>query len=153
VRVLWPPPQRWAGSDNSAGLVIEAGAERGRLLFMADVDSMVEDSIGVRPGLGLLKVAHHGAASSTGARLLERARPAIALLSVGARNRFGHPAPALLGRLRVADTRVLRTDAVGALWFEWSRDGITELEWRRVRPGGRPALSGFCAPSQVPRRR
>lgn len=153
VRVRWPPRQPSAGSDNRAGLVIESGDGRGRLLFMADVDSAVEDSIGLRSRVGLLKIAHHGAASSTGALFLERARPAIALLSVGARNRFGHPAPALLERLRVAGTRVLRTDAAGALWFEWSRDGIEELDWRRARPGARAALPGPCAPPELPRRR
>ncbi len=153
VRVLWPPRQPRAGSDNNAGLVIEAGGGRGRLLFMADVDSTVEDSIGVPPGLGLLKVAHHGAGSSTGVRFLGRARPRHALLSVGARNRFGHPAPALLERLRVAGARVLRTDAAGALWLEWSEDGIGELDWRCARPGARAEASELRAPSGLPRRR
>ena len=153
VRVLWPPRQLRAGSDNSAGLVIEAGGGGGRLLFMADVDSTVEDSIGVPPGPGLLKVAHHGAASSTGARFLGRVRPRSALLSVGTRNRFGHPAPVLLERLRGAGARVLRTDAAGALWLEWSEDGIGELDWRRTRPGAGPAPSGSRAPARLPRRR
>jgi len=153
VRVLWPPRQLQAGSDNGAGLVIEAGDERGRLLFMADVDSTVEDSTGVPHVVGLLKVAHHGAASSTGARFLGRVRARYALLSVGARNRFGHPAPALLERLRVAGARVLRTDAAGALWFEWSPDGIEEVDWRHVRPGSRATDSGLRAPSELPRRR
>jgi competence protein ComEC len=149
--VLWPPQQSQMGSDNSAGLVIEAGGESGRLLFMADVDSMVEDSAGVPTGLGLLKVAHHGAASSTGARFLGRVRPRYALLSVGARNRFGHPAAALLERLRAVDARVLRTDAAGALWFEWSRDGVEEVDWRDARPGAGAAESVFRARSELPR--
>jgi competence protein ComEC len=140
--VLWPPGPSREGSDNRAGLVIGAGSGRGRLLFMADVDSAVEDLAGIAPGLGLLKVAHHGAASSTGSRFLGRVRPAIALVSVGARNRFGHPAPVLLERLRFAGTRVLRTDAAGALWFEWSRDGIEELDWRRERPGTGATATG-----------
>jgi len=153
VRVLWPPRQLQAGSGNSAGLVIEAGGERGRLLFMADVDSTVEDSAGVPPALGLLKVAHHGAASSTSARFLGRVRPRYALLSVGARNRFGHPAPALLERLRVAGAHVLRTDDGGALWFEWSRGGIGELDWRCARSGTGAVVSGSRAPPELPRRR
>lgn len=151
VRVVWPPRRMEAGSDNSAGLVIEAGDGRGRLLFMADVDSMVEELAGVPRGLALLKVAHHGASSSTGARFLARVRPQSALLSVGARNRFGHPAPALLERLRVAGARVLRTDAAGALWFEWSRDGVEEVDWRDARPGARATVSGLRAPSRMPR--
>ncbi len=153
VRVAWPPRRPSAGSDNGAGLVIEAGSGNGRLLFMADVDSTVDDSVGGAPGLGLLKVAHHGAASSTGARLLGRMRPRRVLLSVGARNRFGHPAPALLERLRAAGTRVLRTDAAGAVWLEWSPDGVEELDWRRARPGANPARCGPGATAGLPRRR
>jgi competence protein ComEC len=153
VRVWWPPQWSQAGSDNGAGLVIEAGSGSGRLLFMADVDSTVEDSIPVRPGLALLKVAHHGAASSTGARFLRRTRPRYALLSVGARNRFGHPAPGLLERLEVAGARVLRTDAAGGLWLEWSRDGIEELDWRRARPGSSAASPGSRAPPWLRPRR
>ena len=152
VLVRWPPPHRTAGSGNDAGLVLEVGGGRGRLLFMADVDSTIEDSLAIAPGLGLVKVAHHGAASSTGARFLGRVRPAIALLSVGARNRFGHPAPVLLERLRAAGALVLRTDAAGALWFEWSRDGIEELDWRRTRPGARALASGARAGGRLPRR-
>jgi beta-lactamase superfamily II metal-dependent hydrolase len=117
------------------------------------VDSTVEDSLAVAPGLGLLKLAHHGAASSTGARFLRRVRPRYALLSVGARNRFGHPAPALLERLRIAGARVLRTDAAGGLWLEWSPEGIEELEWRRTRPGPGAASSESRDPSRLPLRR
>ena len=145
VLVRWPPPHLPAGSGNDAGLVLEVGDGRGRLLFMADVDSTVEDSLAVAPGLGLLKVAHHGAASSTGTRFLGRVRPAIALLSVGARNRFGHPAPALLERLRVAGARVLRTDDAGALWFEWSR--------RRHRGAGLAARATRRPGAHAPRAR
>jgi len=153
VRVLWPPAWPEMGSENHAGLVIETGAGRGRLLFMADADSTVEDSVTVSPGLGLLKVAHHGAASSTGARFLRRTRPRYALLSVGARNRFGHPAPALLERLRAANAHVIRTDATGALWLEWSWDDIEGLDWRRSQPGARAAGSASRAPPRLPRRR
>jgi competence protein ComEC len=152
VRVRWPPPRLEAG-DNDAGLVLEAGEGRGRALFLADVDSTVEESLAVAPGLGLIKVAHHGAASSTGARFLARARPAIALLSVGARNRFGHPAPALLARLRDAGARVLRTDSAGARWLEWSRDGFVELDWRHARPGAREPARAVRGDGRPPRRR
>jgi competence protein ComEC len=40
-------------------------------------------------------------------------RPAVALISVGARNAYGHPAPATLAALRAAGARVLRTDRSG----------------------------------------
>jgi competence protein ComEC len=131
LRVLWPPRQARGLRGNDASLVLEAGRARGRMLLMADVDSMVEESLAVAPGVAVLQAAHHGAASSSGARFLARVRPRLALLSVGARNRFGHPAPALLARLAAAHVAVARTDESGTLWIESRDDGARRLDWRR----------------------
>lgn len=152
ARVLWPPRASPPGGDNAAALVLEMGAGRGRLLFMADVDSTVEDSLEVRD-VAVLKVSHHGAASATGARFLARTRPRIALVSVGARNRFGHPAPALLGRLAAAGAAVRRTDEAGAVWLEWSAAGVTEREWRHGERPGRAGPAAATAGPRAPRRR
>jgi len=150
VRLLWPPPGAsgtGSGADNATALVVEAGRGRGRILFMADVDSAAEDSLAAAPGVGILKVAHHGSSSSTGARFLSRVRPAVALLSVGARNRFGHPSPLVLERLRDAGARVRRTDLEGALWLEWCPDGVADVEWRGgVAPRATPRCAGGAAP-------
>ncbi|MBI5711504.1 MAG: DNA internalization-related competence protein ComEC/Rec2 [Candidatus Eisenbacteria bacterium] len=142
--ILWPPPRDepaappagrpLTSADNAAGLVLQVGEAGGRALFLADVDSTVEESLAVAPGVLILKVAHHGSASSSGARFLARVRPALALLSVGARNHFGHPSPVVLGRLAAAGTQVRRTDREGALWLEWSREGVQLLEWRAGEP-------------------
>ncbi len=133
VAVLWPPrpgPDSGAAgpapsltsADNAAGLVLEVGEGAGRALLLADVDSTVEESLAVEGGLAVLKVAHHGSASSSGTRLLARIGPALALLSVGRRNPFGHPAPSTLARLEAAGCRIARTDREGALWLELTRD-------------------------------
>ncbi|HUF12730.1 MAG TPA: DNA internalization-related competence protein ComEC/Rec2 [Longimicrobiales bacterium] len=61
----------------------------------------------------LLKVGHHGSRSSTTAELLEVARPAIAIIPVGRRNRYGHPHPTVIRRLADAGIRVYRTDVHG----------------------------------------
>lgn len=66
----------------------------------------------------ILKVAHHGGANSTSARFLESVSPAIALISAGRRNSFGHPTDAVLERLRSARVRTLRTDRQGSLSVE-----------------------------------
>jgi competence protein ComEC len=45
--------------------------------------------------------------------LLERLRPRIAVIEVGAHNPFGHPHPSTLAALRAAGPTVLRTDRDG----------------------------------------
>jgi len=156
--VLWPPRPAAAlkaaaagpaptltSADNAAGLVLEAGEQAGRVLLTADVDSTVEDSLRFEPGLAALKVAHHGSASSTGLKLLARTGPCLALVSVGRRNPFGHPAPATLARLAAAGCTIARTDSSGALWLELSRQGALRLDWRAGMPDGeRPPPRRAC---------
>ncbi|HTM58348.1 MAG TPA: DNA internalization-related competence protein ComEC/Rec2 [Candidatus Udaeobacter sp.] len=146
--VRWPPRADSAtgfwerpvtSADNGAALVIEVGAGRGRALLAADADSAVEAALDLTPGIALLKVAHHGSASSSGAVFLRRIRPVVAAISVGARNRFGHPAPETLERLRAAGATVLRTDQKGALWFDLSTEGVRMIEWRRASWRREPA--------------
>lgn len=62
----------------------------------------------------LLKVGHHGSATSSGLEFLRHVSPRWAAISVG-RNSYGHPADAVLGRLADAGAVVLRTDVNGAV--------------------------------------
>jgi competence protein ComEC len=60
-------------------------------------------------------VPHHGSRTSTTPALLARVAPRVALVGVGRRNRFGHPAPEVVARLAGAGVRVFRTDRDGDL--------------------------------------
>ena len=62
----------------------------------------------------MLKVSHHGS-SYQSPRFLDEIRPAVALVSVGVDNDYGHPNPSLLARLARGGARVLRTDQSGDL--------------------------------------
>lgn len=172
IVALWPPRPGTAGEwvpmrsltspDNDAGLVLEltvgtnppadgaAGfSTKGsaRALFLADVDSTVEESLRVTPSVAWLKVAHHGSASSSGARFLARVRPAVAAISVGRNNRFGHPAPQALERIAASGAAIARTDASGALWFELGASGTIALDWRDERSLTPPEAARVATPS------
>jgi competence protein ComEC len=77
----------------------------------------------MRSGTGLdaavLKVGHHGSRSSSTREFIARVNPIVDVISVGASNPYGHPAPEALARL--AEDRVLRTDEDGDV--EISTDG------------------------------
>jgi competence protein ComEC len=134
VIARWPPSGLPLPGDNAAALVLEVGEGSGRVLLAADVDSTREDSLVFAPGLEVLKVAHHGSASSSGARFLARARPRLALITVGRHNAFGHPTPGALARLAAAGATIVRTDRDGAVWLELSSSGARRIDWRRGRP-------------------
>ena len=65
--------------------------------------------------LEVLKVAHHGSKYSTGQEFLHQLRPKTALISVGRKNRYGHPHREVLQRLSGADCEVFETRKVGAI--------------------------------------
>ncbi len=60
-----------------------------------------------------LKVPHHGSSQALNDALLAAIQPRLAVISVGAENRYGHPAPGTLACLEAAGVRTLRTDEVG----------------------------------------
>jgi len=61
-----------------------------------------------------LKVGHHGSKTSTTPDFLAAVSPAIAVISVGAENPYGHPNQSVLDEFRGSGTRLLRTDRDGA---------------------------------------
>ena len=77
----------------------------------------------------VLKVGHHGSRYSSTDAFLETARAGIAVISVGARNAFGHPTPEALGRLEAAGARIYRTDRDGAIILETDGMTLTATRW------------------------
>ncbi|WP_344940680.1 ComEC/Rec2 family competence protein [Sphaerisporangium flaviroseum] len=120
--VLGPVPEAVSAGPgegsmaNNASIVIHARWATGSALLSGDVEIEAQAEL-LRQGLpraDILKVPHHGSArqdpdflAATGAR--------AALISVGADNDYGHPAPLTLNRLRGLGMRVYRTDQGGDL--------------------------------------
>jgi competence protein ComEC len=65
----------------------------------------------------LLKVGHHGSNSSSTQEWIDAVRPRWAVISVGARNTFGHPRIEVLRRFGAAKLATYRTDLSGAVTF------------------------------------
>ena len=67
------------------------------------------------PDLEILVAGHHGSRTSTSLELLKATSPEIALISVGADNRYGHPTQETLERLNIFGCKVYRTDLDGTI--------------------------------------
>jgi competence protein ComEC len=93
----------------------------GKTHFLLDGDAQAEaeeSMIAAYPGrLGadVLKCGHHGAHNATSPEWLDAVRPSIAVISCGAHNRYGHPAPVTLARLAAARVRTYVTARDGAV--------------------------------------
>lgn len=93
-------------------------------LFMGDAPVEVEQLLmaeGRNLQVTVLKVGHHGSAGSTSNDFLKAVRPRYAVISAGADNPFGHPAPATLKRLQAFGISTYRTDKHG--WIQFKTDG------------------------------
>ncbi|WP_327218181.1 ComEC/Rec2 family competence protein [Streptomyces cyaneofuscatus] len=128
-RVLWPRDGPWgaggagavkgAGGPNDSSVTLHVRAAGGlTLLLLGDLEPPAQRGLLLSqaglPRVDVLKVAHHGSGFQD-AGLLGSARPRLALISCGADNPYGHPAPRTVDALRAAGARVLRTDTDGAI--------------------------------------
>ena len=115
--VLHPDPA-WYGwgedvNEDSLVLLVEYGAFQA--LFAGDAGFPAEAEMRNRTrAVDLLKVGHHGSRGSTGDEWLDSLRPSAAVISVG-RNKYGHPSPPALARLRHHRVEVWRTDRDGSI--------------------------------------
>jgi competence protein ComEC len=84
------------------------------VLLTGDIEEEAQRGLMARSDLDVdvLKVPHHGSPDQH-APFLARTDPAVALVSVGVDNTYGHPDPALLARLRQDGALVARTDTDG----------------------------------------
>lgn len=81
-------------------------------LLTGDMAEDLEGEVALAP-TDVLKVGHHGSATSSSAPFLAATRPSIAVVSVGTGNDYGHPTAEALARLANVGAAVYRTDRDG----------------------------------------
>lgn len=124
LTVLHPPDASWQsgnediGDDNSTVLLLKMG--RASFLLTADIGLEAEFHLIAKRGADkstVLKVAHHGSDTSTTQEFLDTVSPQMAIISVGAENKFGHPSPEVVDRLerKLDADNIYRTDRHGTI--------------------------------------
>ncbi|OGY86841.1 MAG: hypothetical protein A2233_05315 [Candidatus Kerfeldbacteria bacterium RIFOXYA2_FULL_38_24] len=115
---LNPNPPNLHKDTNDNSVVCVLSYQGFSALFMGDAPLGIEDELlkaGLLKHVDILKVGHHGSRTSTGSKFLQTLTPAIALISVGFQNKFGHPHAAPLLRLKNRGVNVFRTDLQGRI--------------------------------------
>jgi len=125
--VLHPSPDFKPTDDsdlNNSSIVLKMNYKQVDFLFTGDVENRGETEI-IMENLPLkadvIKIAHHGAATSNSFDFLKAVDPSYAIISVGEYNRFGHPHLRVLKDLSQLNTQIYRTDKNGAV--EVTTDG------------------------------
>ncbi len=123
-KVLWPdrdavPPEPTdTGTGiNNVSIVLLGTFGRELFILAGDIEEGIDPILLGRglPRVDFLKVAHHGSRTSSTDAFLDAVRPRVAAVSVGAKNPYGHPAPATISRLQAHGARVYRTDLDGTV--------------------------------------
>jgi len=122
-RVLHPSDAVYAETrkrkEYDRGCVVRIATAGHSLLLAADVEARSEAEMIARDRAALasevLVVPHHGSKTSSSPDFIDAVSPRIGLLSVGYRNRFHHPNPAVVARYAIRGIELHRTDREGAL--------------------------------------
>lgn len=124
----------YSSNLNNTAIVLKFIDQNFKALLTGDIgvteETLLRQGFGGLEPVDVLKVGHHGSKSSTSLNFLEEIKPKLAVISVGANNRYGHPAGEILERLRDLEIKILRTDIDGEI--EIISDGRSwEIENKR----------------------
>jgi competence protein ComEC len=116
-QVVWPARviRGEESAANNASIVLLAEIDGVRLLLTGDVEPLAQRALlghGTLGPVDVLKVPHHGSAHQAPV-LLAAADPRVAVVSVGADNDYGHPAPSTMDELTAGGALIARTDRDG----------------------------------------
>lgn len=105
-------------TSNNNSTVMRLSYGEVSFLFTGDIEQPAEEELcnyGIQLHSTIIKVPHHGGPTSSSTKFLELVKPECAVISVGARNPFGHPSPETLKRYEILNTKIYRTDRDGAV--------------------------------------
>jgi len=129
---LWPT-QEWLNQNsisetssdaNDFSMIELLTYNHFKALFTGDAQALAMEKIeAMAERIDVLKVPHHGSQTGLNSEILDILNPKLAAISVGAKNKYGHPAPFTLDLLSSKNIQTLRTDQVGDI--EIISDGKT----------------------------
>ena len=124
LSVLWPdqtylslPPGNDGRALNDRSIVLRLDIPGFSALFTGDIESDIDARIirNIRTPVDFLKAPHHGSKGASSRALLNVLDPRVAVVSVGVKNTYGHPATETLQRLGDRGAEVERTDLNGTV--------------------------------------
>ena len=121
-------PSESSGERNDQSIVLHGAIGGKEWLFTGDLGEEGERLLTQKIkdlDIDVLKVGHHGSKYSSSDLFLEQTTPEFAVISVGEKNRYGHPGKDVITRLEQNGARIFRTDENGAIIYKFKGDSGT----------------------------
>jgi competence protein ComEC len=135
IDVQWPQSTSFDNNPNNASIAATFTSPDFTLFAAGDIEPPVQAQLLSRIGkVDIYKVAHHGSRYQD-LDLLRELSPAVAVISVGAENSYGHPATSTINALTQLHAKVLRTDVDGAVAIRAERHRLSiqrSKRWLRI---------------------
>jgi len=125
IEVIWPQVGDFDGNPNNASIAAIFRSKDFTLFTAGDIEPPVQSVLRSRVGkVDIYKVAHHGSRYQD-LDLMRELSPALAVISVGEGNSYGHPAASTISALTDLHAKVLRTDIDGAVAIRAERHHLS----------------------------
>jgi competence protein ComEC len=135
VDVVWPLASDFDGNPNNSSIAATIRSPDFSLFASGDIEPPVQQQLESRIGhVDIYKVAHHGSRYQD-RTLMRELSPAVAVISVGKGNSYGHPAASTVSALASLGAKVLRTDVDGAIAIRAKRHRLSvqrSKRWSRL---------------------
>lgn len=105
-------------NDQSLGLLIEIN--KTKILTLGDLSKKYEDKLEIRADI--LKLSHHGSATSSSRHFIEKVGPSLVLISAGRNNTYGHPNKEVLEN--VGDIPKYNTQTDGLVTIKFNKRNV-----------------------------
>jgi beta-lactamase superfamily II metal-dependent hydrolase len=131
-KILSPRDADLNGESNDASIV--GKLNYGNNSFILTGDASISNEIrlvkdyGSGLKAGVLKLGHHGSRTSSSIEFLQNVKPSIAIISAGKNNRYGHPHPEVLNRLKNVGIPYLSTITEGTICLQSNGQQVSECK-------------------------
>ncbi|GMR19132.1 MAG: ComEC/Rec2 family competence protein [Patescibacteria group bacterium] len=116
LQILWPTANYRDENVNNESVALLMGYGDFETLLLGDAELGVQFKMAfINTDVEVIKMAHHGSKNGAYESLLRTASPELAVISVGAKNSYGHPHSSTLNLLRRLGIPFLRTDLSGTV--------------------------------------
>ena len=115
IEVLWPKKDFSSSSVNSHAIVVQLSYGQFDAVLTGDADQKVQPYTSSTSHVEVLKVPHHGSKTALNETYLSTLAPEVSIISVGAKNSYGHPSSEVVDLLKKIRSKIYRTDKNGTV--------------------------------------